>query len=153
MVGERRYPFSMIPRRLPSTTSLQGQIGTRPGPSAACAHARPGACRNIPAATSTRPIPPRRRSCHVFIAVLRARSCRRGPASGVGGNAERRGIRSHEDRGPWDITGPVGAEPTDITGMLQALSTGDERVRGSLIEAVYGELRRLARGYLRRERP
>jgi RNA polymerase sigma factor (TIGR02999 family) len=37
--------------------------------------------------------------------------------------------------------------------MLQALSTGDERVRGSLIEAVYGELRRLARGYLQRERP
>jgi RNA polymerase sigma-70 factor, ECF subfamily len=41
----------------------------------------------------------------------------------------------------------------DITGLLVAVSNGDEAARTRLIEAVYDELRRLARGYLRRERP
>jgi RNA polymerase sigma factor (TIGR02999 family) len=41
----------------------------------------------------------------------------------------------------------------DITGLLVALNRGDETARAKLIEAVHGELRRLARGYLRRERP
>src|SRR6186997_2696910 len=41
----------------------------------------------------------------------------------------------------------------DVTGLLVALNNGDESARERLIEAVYGELRRLARGYLRRERP
>ena len=41
----------------------------------------------------------------------------------------------------------------DITGLLVAVSNGDETARNGLIEAVYDELRRLARGYLRRERP
>jgi RNA polymerase sigma-70 factor, ECF subfamily len=40
----------------------------------------------------------------------------------------------------------------DITGLLVAVSNGDETARTGLIEAVYDELRRLARGYLRRER-
>jgi RNA polymerase sigma factor (TIGR02999 family) len=43
--------------------------------------------------------------------------------------------------------------PADITGLLVAVSNGEETARTRLIEAVYGELRRLARGYLRRERP
>ena len=41
----------------------------------------------------------------------------------------------------------------DVTGLLVAWHQGDEAARARLIEAVYGELRRLARGYLRRERP
>jgi RNA polymerase sigma factor (TIGR02999 family) len=40
----------------------------------------------------------------------------------------------------------------DITGLLVALNEGDEGARTRLIEAVHGELRRLARGYLQRER-
>jgi RNA polymerase sigma-70 factor, ECF subfamily len=40
----------------------------------------------------------------------------------------------------------------DITGLLVAWSQGDEAARGILLDAVYGELRRLARGYLQRER-
>ena len=40
----------------------------------------------------------------------------------------------------------------DVTGLLVAWKSGDEGARSRLIEAVYGELRRLARGYLQRER-
>ena len=40
----------------------------------------------------------------------------------------------------------------DVTGLLAAWSNGDQGVGSPLMEAVYGELRRLARGYLRRER-
>lgn len=41
----------------------------------------------------------------------------------------------------------------DITGLLVAWSGGDETAGAHLIEAVYGELRRLARGYQQREGP
>jgi len=41
----------------------------------------------------------------------------------------------------------------DVTGLLVAWSKGDQGARSRLIEAVYAELRRLARGYLQRERP
>ena len=41
----------------------------------------------------------------------------------------------------------------DVTGLLVAVSQGDPTARVRLIEAVYAELRRLARGYLKRERP
>ena len=41
----------------------------------------------------------------------------------------------------------------DLTALLAAWSEGDESARGRLIDAVYAELRALARGYLRRERP
>jgi len=40
----------------------------------------------------------------------------------------------------------------DVTGLLVAWSQGDEGARTRLVEAVYAELRRLARGYLQRER-
>jgi RNA polymerase sigma factor (TIGR02999 family) len=40
----------------------------------------------------------------------------------------------------------------DVTGLLVAWGSGDEQARSSLVDAVYGELRRLARGYLQRER-
>ncbi len=40
----------------------------------------------------------------------------------------------------------------DVTGLLVAWSAGDEGSRNRLIDAVYGELRRLARGHLQRER-
>ncbi len=43
------------------------------------------------------------------------------------------------------------AEP-DVTGLLVAWADGNEAARSRLIDAVYGELRRLARGYLQRER-
>jgi RNA polymerase sigma factor (TIGR02999 family) len=42
---------------------------------------------------------------------------------------------------------------SDVTGLLVAWSGGSEDAGADLMEAVYGELRRLARGYLRRERP
>jgi RNA polymerase sigma factor (TIGR02999 family) len=45
------------------------------------------------------------------------------------------------------------ADRSDVTGLLVAWSKGDEAARGRLIDAVYTELRRLARGYLQRERP
>jgi hypothetical protein len=41
----------------------------------------------------------------------------------------------------------------DVTGLLVAWSKGDEGARSVLLDAVYAELRRLARGYLQRERP
>lgn len=44
-------------------------------------------------------------------------------------------------------------QPPDVTGLLVAWSNGSEEADDRLIEAVYAELRRLARGYLRRERP
>jgi len=42
-------------------------------------------------------------------------------------------------------------ERGDITGLLVALNEGDDGARTRLIEAVHGELRKLARGYMRRE--
>jgi len=42
---------------------------------------------------------------------------------------------------------------SDVTGLLVAWSNGEEGADSGLMEAVHGELRRLARGYLRRERP
>lgn len=42
---------------------------------------------------------------------------------------------------------------SDVTALLVAWGNGEEAAGGVLIDAVYGELRRLARGYLGRERP
>jgi RNA polymerase sigma factor (TIGR02999 family) len=44
-------------------------------------------------------------------------------------------------------------QASGITALLAAWSNGDEAADGVLIDAVYGELRRLARAHLRRERP
>ena len=44
------------------------------------------------------------------------------------------------------------ARSADITGLLVAWSNGEQSVASPLMDAVYSELRRLARGYLRRER-
>ena len=46
----------------------------------------------------------------------------------------------------------MGTGGPDVTGLLIAWSNGDETARTRLIETVYVELRRLARGYLQRER-
>jgi RNA polymerase sigma factor (TIGR02999 family) len=46
----------------------------------------------------------------------------------------------------------MGAASSDVTGLLVAWANGNEDAHTRLIEAVYGELRRLARGYLQRER-
>jgi RNA polymerase sigma factor (TIGR02999 family) len=43
--------------------------------------------------------------------------------------------------------------PSDLTGLLVAWSNGEEPAAGLLMESLYAELRRLARGHLRRERP
>lgn len=43
--------------------------------------------------------------------------------------------------------------PGDVTQLLAAWSDGDQKARERLIPLVYGELRRLAHRYLRRERP
>ena len=45
------------------------------------------------------------------------------------------------------------ARDADVTALLLAWSNGETTARSRLIEAVYGELRRVARGYVRRERP
>ncbi len=47
---------------------------------------------------------------------------------------------------------PCSKAGPDVTGLLVAWSSGDEGARSRLIDAVYAELRRLARGYLQRER-
>ncbi len=44
-------------------------------------------------------------------------------------------------------------QPPDVTRLLAAWSRGGGEADDRLIEAVYAELRALARGYLRRERP
>jgi RNA polymerase sigma factor (TIGR02999 family) len=44
------------------------------------------------------------------------------------------------------------ADRTGVTALLLAWSEGDDIARSRLIDAVYDELRRLARGHLRRER-
>ncbi len=44
------------------------------------------------------------------------------------------------------------AQSADVTGLLAAWSNGERAVATPLMDAVYTELRRLARGYLRRER-
>jgi RNA polymerase sigma factor (TIGR02999 family) len=41
----------------------------------------------------------------------------------------------------------------DVTGMVRALRTGERAVADRLLTVLYDELRRLARGHLRRERP
>jgi RNA polymerase sigma factor (TIGR02999 family) len=45
------------------------------------------------------------------------------------------------------------ADAADVTALLLAWSDGDDAARTRLFEAVYDELRRLARARLRRERP
>jgi len=42
---------------------------------------------------------------------------------------------------------------TDVTGLLRAWSDGDRRAHSRLMDIVYGELKQLARAYLRRELP
>jgi RNA polymerase sigma factor (TIGR02999 family) len=42
---------------------------------------------------------------------------------------------------------------SDVTGLLVAWGKGERRAGEALMDAVYGELRRLARGYVGRERP
>lgn len=44
------------------------------------------------------------------------------------------------------------AQAPDVTGLLIAWSDGEEAASGRLVDVVYAELRRLAKGYLRRER-
>lgn len=45
------------------------------------------------------------------------------------------------------------SKPLDVTALLVAWNNGDEDARDLLMEVVYEELRRRARGRLRRERP
>jgi RNA polymerase sigma factor (TIGR02999 family) len=52
--------------------------------------------------------------------------------------------------GPEDISIPP---ETDVTRLLQRWSAGDSQAREALLPLVYGELRRLAGSYMRRERP
>jgi len=44
------------------------------------------------------------------------------------------------------------SQESDVTRLLRAWSDGEDTAEAPLIEAVYDELRRLARGYLQRER-
>lgn len=47
----------------------------------------------------------------------------------------------------------VPATDSDVTRLLQGWRAGDRQARDRLMERVYGELHRLARGHLSRERP
>jgi RNA polymerase sigma factor (TIGR02999 family) len=47
----------------------------------------------------------------------------------------------------------AGARPTDVTGLLAAWRAGDAAARDRLVPLVYAELRRMAHGYMRDERP
>src|SRR5438876_9708721 len=40
----------------------------------------------------------------------------------------------------------------DVTGLLRALTAGDQEALGQLVAVLYQELRRIAYGYMRRER-
>jgi RNA polymerase sigma-70 factor, ECF subfamily len=53
---------------------------------------------------------------------------------------------------PWGVSTaePV---PDDVSELLRAWSDGDQRALAQLMPIVYNELRRLARRYMRRERP
>jgi RNA polymerase sigma-70 factor, ECF subfamily len=51
------------------------------------------------------------------------------------------------------VCAAVMGQPSDLTGLLVAWSNGEQPAGGLLMEGVYAELRRLARGHLRRERP
>jgi hypothetical protein len=43
--------------------------------------------------------------------------------------------------------------PTDVTSLLNKLAAGDQEAAAQLVPLVYEELRRLAAGRLRQERP
>ena len=45
------------------------------------------------------------------------------------------------------------SNPGQITQLLQAMRNGDDSAAGDLLPLVYGELHRLAKSYMRRERP
>jgi RNA polymerase sigma-70 factor, ECF subfamily len=47
----------------------------------------------------------------------------------------------------------ISSPPVDITGLLRAWSGGDQAAFESLAPIIYGELHRIARGYMSRERP
>jgi RNA polymerase sigma-70 factor, ECF subfamily len=47
----------------------------------------------------------------------------------------------------------MSSNPDEITQLLLAWNQGDQRARDGLMPLIYDELRGLARGYLRRERP
>src|SRR5262245_54467833 len=51
---------------------------------------------------------------------------------------------------PWGTK--MTSTSKEITQLLIAWNQGDERARDELMTFIYGELRRLARGHLRRER-
>jgi RNA polymerase sigma-70 factor, ECF subfamily len=47
----------------------------------------------------------------------------------------------------------MGAEDGEVTLLLKAMKDGDESAAGKLLPLVYNELHRLAKSYMRRERP
>jgi RNA polymerase sigma factor (TIGR02999 family) len=53
----------------------------------------------------------------------------------------------------WAGDKQMTSRPAEITQLLIAWNQGDQAARDELMPLVYDELRRLARGYLRRERP
>ena len=57
-----------------------------------------------------------------------------------------------ESRIPSDKTGPIAKSPAQVTSLLLAWNSGDQSAFERLAPIVYGELKRLARGYMARER-
>ncbi len=48
---------------------------------------------------------------------------------------------------------PVALDPGDVTALLAELAHGNQAAAERLVPLVYAELKRMARGYMRRERP
>ena len=69
-------------------------------------------------------------------------------------SAEGRGLRAMPRRLSLCRYGPMTSpEKQDVTRLLESLDSGDRAVLDALYPLVYGELRRLARSQLSRERP
>lgn len=47
----------------------------------------------------------------------------------------------------------MNTDPGQVTALLKAMKLGDSKAADSLLPLVYGELHRLAKSYMRRERP
>ena len=60
--------------------------------------------------------------------------------------------KARRERGPHDPARCPTGQFRDVSGLLQAWAAGDRGALDRLTPVVYDELRRLARGYLRRER-
>ena len=84
--------------------------------------------------------------------LIRARGRRRAP-SPRRRVAERARKPDNRSDGLRRFPGPATMDPRTVTLLLEGARQGDEQALATLIPLIYDELRRLAAGFLRRERP